>query len=512
MDIIKGIGVANPEEIKSGYAAIEERPLGDPDKYSDDLKLEQLYKCSISPHYFVNSYCQILDAYTREWIYFRLYQCQRYILDVFWKEQYSIHLKTRQVGISTLASAYYLWLMLFESNAFCIMLSRGEREATALLGDRFKPMFWRLPQFMKPLKIVKESQQEIKFSTGNSILSIPTSAGDSYTARAVLIDEAALVYRSRTPLSQVLLNVGPTIDAGGQLALVSKADKSRPNSTYNGIFIDAIQNKNKYFPVFIPWHAVPNRTERFYQEQKAISLSIDGTTDSLLESYPATWEEALQAKESDKRFPVDLINMAYEGAYPLEEAGLDITGLVMFREPEEGELYIITCDPAEGNPHSDPSVAHVYNWETGEQMAYFEAVMDVPIFTSYVAMIADHYKAGVFPERNNHGHSMINLIKSGAYGNVRLLTGPDSTKNIKKFGYFTSQKSKAVGYVELAKLMRDGEIIIHSDETKRQLSDLEGSTLRAPEGAHDDHAICCMLFAAAKKFVVMEVLLGFIRA
>lgn len=511
MEIVKGIGIVDPEEIKANYPEIEKRPPGHPDDYSDDLKLEQLYKSSISPHYFINSYCQILDAYTREWIYFELYQCQRYILDVFWKEQYSIHLKTRQVGLSTLASAFYLWLMLFDVNAFCIMLSRGEREANALLGDRFKPMFWRLPRFMKPSKIIKESQQEVKLSTGNSILSIPTSAGDSYTARAVLIDEAALVYRSRTPLAQVLLNVGPTIDAGGQLALVSKAEKARPNSTYNGIFVDAIQDKNKYFPVFVPWHAVPGRTEEWYQEQRAISLSIDGTTDSLYESYPSTWEEAIQAKRSDKRFSTELINMAYDDAYLVEEAGLDISGLVIFREPKKELLYIITCDPAEGNPQSDPSVLHVYDWRSGEQVAYFESVMDVPVFTSYVIMIAEYYNnAGIFPERNNHGHSMINLIRSGAYGSVRLLAGPDSTKNIKKFGYFTSQKSKATGYVELAKLMRDGGIIIHSDETKRQLNDLEGSTLKAPEGAHDDHAICCMLFAAAKKYVVMEILLGFV--
>jgi hypothetical protein len=47
--------------------------------------------------------------------------------------RYSVVLKARQIGFSTLAAAYCFWLTFFQSDRFVIMLSRTEREAMKLL-------------------------------------------------------------------------------------------------------------------------------------------------------------------------------------------------------------------------------------------------------------------------------------------------------------------------------------------------------------------------------------------
>lgn len=487
-------------------------PPEDVHNLSKDRQLEEFHKCSESPHYFINGYCRILDDRTRRFIRFDLYPVQKNMLDVIWKEQYSIILKTRQVGASTLVAAYYLWLMLFELNSFCIMLSRGEREAKALMTERFKPMLSNLPSWMRPRSLLTDSLTEMKFSTNATILSLPTSGGDSYTARAAVIDEAALVHRSRTTLSQVLLNVQPTIDAGGQMTLVSKADKSRPKSTFNSIWVNAVKGLGEYYPIFIPWYGVPGRDKIWYSRQTRMSIDIDGTLDSLHESYPETWGEALRAKTLDKRFKPEIVKGAYSDAYTITpENAPDMPALKIFRDYDEDYVYIITADPAEGNPQSDPSTAHVYNWETGEQMAVIGGRFEIAIFAGYIAQLSLYYgKAGIFVERNNHGHGLIKLLETGNYGEVRLYAGPDSTKSVKKAGYLTTLKSKAIGYIELSNRMRDEEIIIHSEDTLNQLLDLEGSTLRAPKREHDDHAICAMLYAAAKKFVTIDIMMGFI--
>jgi hypothetical protein len=48
--------------------------------------------------------------------------------------RYSIVLKARQIGFSTLASAYVFWITFFWKDRFVIMLSRTEREAMKLLS------------------------------------------------------------------------------------------------------------------------------------------------------------------------------------------------------------------------------------------------------------------------------------------------------------------------------------------------------------------------------------------
>jgi hypothetical protein len=113
------------------------------------------------------------------------------------------------------------------------------------------------------------------------------------------------MHTSRTLLSEVLLAVEPTIDAGGQLILVSKADKSKPDSTFNSLFKAAIEGRNNFFPIFAPWQAVPRRNDEWYDSKVEFSKSINGTMDYVKENYPSSWQEALEPKELDKRLNVN---------------------------------------------------------------------------------------------------------------------------------------------------------------------------------------------------------------
>lgn len=496
---------------------IPDRPAGDPELFTNEMRMEELAKCFQSAHYFIHNYIKILDDRERVWVPFKLYPAQINALDAVLENKYIILLKTRQFGASTLiGGAYFLWLMLFTANAHNLVLSKSEREAQALMGDRFKPMYTQLPPWMRPTadSSLSDSKSEFSLSNGSKMLSLPTSAGDSYTARACMIDEAALVHRSRTNLSDVLLAVQPTIAAGGQLILVSKADKARPMSTFNSIFIEATKNENDFFPIFVSWRSVPWRTQEWYDQQKNLSMSIDGTMDFVHENYPDVFQEALAPKELDKRLSLPHINQCFQESYGLDEETLstnpppELPNLTIYKLPDTGAQYVITADPAEGNPTSDPSCMDVWDWDSGEQVANLVGKVEPVIFAGYINELSEYYgSAPVFPERNNHGIALISWLMDS---NTRVLRGPDSTKMNSKYGWNTNVKSKAIGYVELANLLRDSDITIHNQETHRQLSIIEGATLRAPRKEHDDHAMSAMLFAAAKKFVHLGFLLEFV--
>jgi hypothetical protein len=154
--------------------------------------------------------------------------------------------------------------------------------------------------------------------------------------------------------------------------------------------------------------------------------------------------------------------------------------------PEEGEVYVIGADPAEGNPRSDESAATVLN-SKGEQVAVVAGRFDPATFASYIAKVAHWYnEAAVLVERNNHGHTVILWLQDNS--DVHSLTGPDD-----KPGWRTTTTSKVRLLDKLGTALRDGDLTLHDFTTVSQLSMLESATLAAPEGEYDDRALAIAL-------------------
>src|SRR5262249_2893311 len=60
-----------------------------------------------------------------------------------------------------------------------------------------------------------------------------------------------------------------------------------------------------------------------------------------------------------------------------------------------------------------------------------------------------------------------------------------------------SSKGKALLYSATADAFRDKETVLHSFATFEQLASIEGATLKAPDGEHDDRATSYSLACAA---------------
>jgi hypothetical protein len=84
-------------------------------------------------------------------------------------------------------------------------------------------------------------------------------------------------------------------------------------------------------------------------------------------------------------------------------------------------------------------------------------------------------------ERNNHGHLLIRELQR--LGNLRVLEGYDG-----KPGWLSNVKGKPLLYGLTADALRDQACVIRGSETATQLASIEASTLRAPQGMHDDRA------------------------
>ena len=105
-------------------------------------------------------------------IQFELREAQMETMRAWMTERYSIVLKARQIGFSTLASAYSFWLVFFRPDRFVVMLSRTERESVKLLA-KSKYGFKFIPQWMKERGPQQTTDHQLKmmFDNESAILS-----------------------------------------------------------------------------------------------------------------------------------------------------------------------------------------------------------------------------------------------------------------------------------------------------------------------------------------------------
>lgn len=454
-------------------------------------RLEWL-KCKLSSAYFINEYCQIYDATEGTWIPFKLWPEQIQVLHELDNHKWVVALKARQLGMTWLVLCYILWKMVFHPAFTALVFSRRENESIYLLSsDRLRGIYKRLPEWAQVRQILTDSSHTWQLSNGSVVYAFPTSAGDSYTAGFVFVDEADLV-----PDLPALMNaVKPTIDGGGQIILLSRVDKKTPSSLFKRTYLAAKAGLTKWRAIFLPWWTRPERDQTWYEDQKADVFQRTGSLDDLYQQYPSTDDEALLPPTLDRRLPFTWLKQCFQLMDPIDpsEVNFYLPGLRIFKPVYNLGEFFVSGDPAEGNPTSDDSVGHVLDISNGEECAVLAGKFEPSVFAEYLAKLARYYNnAPILPERNNHGHAVIATLNTldGAF----CVKGVDD-----KPGWMSSNKGKALMYTNAADMFRDRELIIHSQETMDQLASIDGSTLRAPEDNHDDFAVSFCLGAIGVK-------------
>ena len=471
----------------------------------------EIIRCINSSSYFAYNHIRIKASNTGSYVPFRLYQYQAQLLnDLRWRVADNTRiirptnrlvaiLKARQLGCTTVVLAHVIHVAIMRPGTTVLLLSKGLRESKELIG-RVRMAILQLPNYLRPNKITIDSRTELEFSNGSRFISFGSvsSQGDSYTCQLAVLDECDLV----GDLEVLMGGVMPTLAEDGQLIMLTRADKSQPNSHFKDIWRNAGNGRprqNDYFTVFIPWQAVPTRNQDWYDKQVRNASSID----YIWEMYPATQEQALAGRQEAKRLPLRWLEQCYQPEEPLPVLGgpnanhvlAGLPGLRIFREPEPNKQYVIGADPAGGkmNPNNDDSSAQVLDKSHQEQVAHLINRIEPGIFGDYLGQLARYYNnAGVLPERNNHGHAVILYLRNH-YPDVRILFGPDQEP-----GYNKTDKTKIQAMDLMAETLRCGGLTIHDAQTFQQLANIETATNKAPVGDHDDAAdsMCIALYAA----------------
>ncbi len=255
-------------------------------------------RCQRDEQYFLEKYWHIAHP-ARGRILFELRAAQLAALGQWRDERYSLTLKARQIGWTTLVAAHQFWLAFFHPDQNIIDLSRTEREAVLLLR-KTKYGASHLPKWLveRGPKSLVEHQQRMMFDNGSQITSMPSASDPARgeSATLVVVDEWAFLPNPEEAWS----SIEPVADVGGRIIGLSTANGS--GNFFHQLWVGASTGANNFVPMFFPWSASEDRGKEWYESKREAMLPWQ-----LAQEYPSSAEEAF-VKSGNPVFDLDSLS------------------------------------------------------------------------------------------------------------------------------------------------------------------------------------------------------------
>ena len=265
----------------------------------NELRQEAEWRhCVADESYFLRMYWNIAHpAHGR--ILFNLRGAQSEALKRWDNNRYSLTLKARQIGWTTLVAAHQFWLAFFKDDQNIIDLSRTEREAVLLLR-KTKYGFKHLPLWMveRGPESMVDHQQRMVFSNGSQITSMPSASDPARgeSASLVVVDEWAFLPNPE----EAWASIEPVADVGGRIIGLSTANGS--GNFFHHLWTGATTGNNKFDAMFFPWSASEDRDESWYEGKCKSMLPWQ-----LAQEYPTSPEEAF-VRSGNPVFDLDILD------------------------------------------------------------------------------------------------------------------------------------------------------------------------------------------------------------
>jgi hypothetical protein len=229
-----------------------------------------------------------------------LFDYQQDALDVFRGNRYVVVLKARQLGLTTIAMGYALWMLLFRPGSNIVLVSKNQSTADKAL-ELLDFMYQFLPDSVKARGPQPENQaakhHSYRFADGmvsqiSSYAATKTVAAGQ-TASLVIWDEAALAEYQEDVLRTLL----PTTDAGGSMIVFSTARGG--HNRFAQLFRDAERGENEFKPLFFPWSVSELVSPEDYESKRRALKSEPWL---FYAEYPSSVDEAFR-QSGRSRFP-----------------------------------------------------------------------------------------------------------------------------------------------------------------------------------------------------------------
>lgn len=448
---------------------------------------QEYVKCAKDPAYFMKKYCYIQHP-TRGRILFNLYPFQGKVLHLFKDNQYIITLKSRQLGISTLAAAYSLWLMLFQKDKNVLALATTQATARNLVSKTMF-MYDQLPKWLK-LPAVEKNKLSLRLKNGSKITAKSSNA-DAARSEAVsllLIDEAAFIDN----IEETFTAAQQTLATGGQCMALST-----PNGIGNWFhqtWEKAESGENSFLPIRLPWSVHPERGQEWRDQQNA----------DLGPKMAGQECDCDFLASGDTVFDTDDM-LFYEQTYqkdPMERRGVD-GNLWVWEGVDYTKSYMVVADVARGDGQ-DYSAFHIFDIEGATQVAEYKSKIAPRDFGNMLVGIASEYNEALLVcENANIGWATIEQILEREYRNL-FYSATNNMETVESYmhkyerdklvpGFTMSARTRPLVIAKMIEYIRDHSVTIQS---KRLMSEMrvfvwKNGKPQAQDRYNDDLIISC---------------------
>ena len=360
-------------------------------------------KCAKDPVHFMKKYCYIQHP-QRGRIQFNLFPFQERVLKLLQENPYSIILKSRQLGISTLSAGLSLWLMVFhkDKNILCIAT---KQETAKNMVTKVKFMYENLPSWLK-IDAAENNKLNLRLTNGSQIkaTSASSDAGRSEAVSLLIIDEAAFIDN----IAEIWASAQQTLATGG--GCIALSTPYGTGNWFHQTWTRAEAAENDFVPIKLPWYVHPERDEAWRKRQ-----------DELL------GDPRMAAQECDCDFSTsgDIVFYPeyieyYEKSYvkdPLERRGAD-QNLWVWEPADYTRNYVVVADVSRGDG-KDYSAFHVIDTENNVQVAEYKGQIGTKEYGNLLVGIATEYnEAMLVIENANIGWATIQTAIDRQYQNL----------------------------------------------------------------------------------------------
>jgi len=490
---------------------------------------------------------RVSDKHDPGWRKFSLNIAQQAVIQATKGSNRVIILKSRQLGITTLAGLISLDLALWESGRECGIMAHHRD----LVGKIFQTKI-RTPYnyFLKDWghyysPVAKfDNKNELRFADDglgrslNTSVSVATSFVGS-TLSFLHISEAALIQKQDD-----LINSLKSVPDNGRIIA-----ESTPNGR-GGWFYETWQNFRihqetaAYLGVFLPWwryypeqavaeqyelevrvdwekeekellELLPIKESHLNWRRQCIQQNCNGDSDNFFEQYPSDDISCFLAGHNSF-FPASLTTVLDKKASKYKKAGIlmrDESKVILeenntpvtfvWEEPNVSHQYVIGADIGAGIGR-DASCAYVLDRTSGRFVGCLYGQINPVTMAHELFKLAKWYNgAYLCPEVNNHGLATVEELKNLQYYKFYKRKEFDNLTNKieRKIGFLTKSDSKLRITDNFKYACKRGDLIITDPElinemsTFVQLSSKTGHSVRreALPGTNDDRVIAACL-------------------
>lgn len=446
--------------------------------------LEEIMRCGSDPAYFIEKYVKISHP-KQGVIPFDLYSYQKDCLSHFLGHRHVITNKSRQLGLSTLAAAYSLWMTLFQREKNVLIIAT-KLSTAQLFIRKVKGMFRYLPKWLVVPSVTSETNKSMEFDNGSKIHAIPTSpdAGRGEAVSLLIVDEAAWI----EDFENLWIGLLPTLSTGGDVILISSP--SGVGTRFHKLWVGAHAGTNDFFPVELPWQVHPEHDQAWFEEQCQNIGSQRGINSELLCLFEGSGNGFVDQTE--------ISWLEQNIKLPIAKYGAD-TQVWIWKYREAGHKYILCADVARGDGE-DYSAFHVIDTTKDEVVCEYKGQMPADDFGRLVDDIGRKYTdALVVVEQQGGGIATCLELKRLKYPRlyydkfakeVLMNTRPLMDAEVADItpGIMMNSKNRPEGLMKLEQAIRRRSLRIHSSRFLDELKTFvwTKNKAQAMKGYNDD--------------------------